>query len=762
MASGLAAGYLGAAPGGAVLGVGTVALLANAGRARAWGVACAAIGIRLLLAVSAERADARAWSALATAGESRPVQATIAIDATYPGRDDRWSARGTLSGCPRPCGGAAVTWRGRGDPRPERGERWRVAGRLAPDRPRVAPGSRFPPPGLGPGSRRGVLEDARPLARVGERAPLLATAERHLRARIGARFEPPLDGLVVALLLGDRRELDADLIDAFATTGTLHLLAVSGLHVGFLVGLLAFGLGGLRGRPRLRAAAIVVPLAGYAALVGARPSVVRATTMVALVLWSRAGERRVSTWQVWGAAAAGLLAWRPLDLFGLGYALSFGSVAGLIAFGGPVGRWLAGLPSDRAAAGPLRVLASGLAATCAATVGTLAVQAAAFGWTAPIGFALNPVAVPLAGLGVPLAWLAMLVDAVGVEALAGPLAAATAALLGGLAALALGAASLAGVWVPGPAGWGAVAGAGLAAAGLLLRRRPAGAGLVASLAVAVAIAARPPEPPGWRVTWLDVGQGDAIVIGFPDGATWLVDAGPADPSGDAGLRVAVPYVRRTGIRTVDRLVITHPDLDHVGGARSVVRGVRVGRIASASPVSDARAWLSLLAARGAWGTPPVETLRAGDRRVAGGVSIDVLHPAPGWVPRDPYGSRIPPNEGSIVLLMSWRRCRLLLTGDLGRPAEEHLVETLGDSLRAGLLHVGHHGSRHSSTAGFLARVRPVHAVVSAGSRNRFGHPHPDVLERLSAVGARVHRTDRHGTVTARCAADGWRVDPAGP
>lgn len=760
--AGLGVGYLGDAIGAVALAIGTTALLARPGRARAWGLACGAIGVRLVFAVSAEQADARAWSALAAAGETRPIQATIEVDAVRDGRDDRWSARGTLSRCPRPCDGGSVAWSGRGRARPEPGERWRVSGRLVPDRPRVVPGSRFPPAGLGPGSRRGFLEDVRLLAPAGERAPLLSTAEEHLRSRIAARFDAPLDGLVVALLLGDRRGLEGELVDAFAATGTLHLLAVSGLHVGFLAGLLAFGLGGLRDRPRLRAGAIVLPLVGYAALVGARPSVVRATTMVALVLWARAGERRVSTWQVLGAAAVGLLAWRPRDLFGLGWVLSFGSVAGLLAFGGPVGRWIAGLPSDSVVARPARLLASGLAATTAATAGTLGVQAAAFGWTAPVGFALNPVAVPLAGLGVPLAWLAMLADATGVEAAAGPLSAATEWLLGGLAALALAISSRSGVWVPGPSGWAAVAVSGLVAAALLLRRRPAAAGMVAGVALAVAIAARPPEPPGWRVVWLDVGQGDAIVVSFPDGTAWLVDAGPADPYGDAGRRVVVPYLRRAGIRELDRLVITHPDLDHVGGARSVVRGVRVARLSSTGPVSDARAWLSLLAARGASGEPVVDVLRAGERLAAGGVSIDVLHPGPEWVPRDPYASRIPENEGSIVLLMSWRRCRLLLTGDLGRPGEAHLVEELGDSLEAGLLHVGHHGSRHSSTAGFLARVRPLDAVVSAGSRNRFGHPHPDALGRLAAVGARVHRTDRRGTVTARCGRDGWRVDPGDP
>ena len=755
--AGLTAGYLGTLAGASALAFGTAASGAIAGRCRAWAIVGAVVGARLLLSVAVERADARTWSALAEEGESRPVHAVVGVESVREGREDRWSARGTLAGCARPCAGAGIRWSGRGAPEPEVGERWRLSGRLLADRPRSVAGSRFPPVGLGPGARRGVLEDVRLLTRVGERTPLLSTVEEHLRRRVSARFGRPVDALVVALLLGDRRGLDAELVDAFATTGTLHLLAVSGLHVGFLAGLLAFGLGAVRGRPRLRAWAIVVPLVGYAALVGARPSVVRATAMVGLILWARAGERRISAWQAWGAAAVGILAWRPLDLFSLGYTLSFGSVAGLIAFGGPVGRWIAGLPGAEATSPPARLLVSGLAATTAATAGTLAVQAAAFGSTAPAGFALNPVAVPMVGLGVPLAWITMIADATGLESVGGPLASASEALLGGLATLVLVAASNFGVWVPGPAGWSVVAATGLAAAGLLARRRPGYAALVGSLSVGVAIAARPPEPPGWSVTWLDVGQGDAVVSSFPDGTTWLVDAGPSDPYGDAGQRVVVPDLRRTGVREIDRLAITHPDLDHVGGARSVVRGVRVRRLATTGPVSDARAWLTLLTARGGGKGPGVERFVAGDRLQVGGVSVDVLHPDPAWLPRDPYAASIPENEGSLVLLMSWRGCRLLLTGDLGRPGEAHLVQSLGDSLRADLLHVGHHGSRHSSTAAFLARVRPARAVVSAGRRNRFGHPHPDVVARLKERGAEIHRTDRDGSVVARCSPDGWRV-----
>jgi competence protein ComEC len=251
------------------------------------------------------------------------------------------------------------------------------------------------------------------------------------------------------------------------------------------------------------------------------------------------------------------------------------------------------------------------------------------------------------------------------------------------------------------------------------------------------------------------------VIHFPDGATWLVDAGPADPFGDAGRRWVLPYLRRHGVRRLERLVTTHPDLDHVGGATSVIRGIGVTTWSSAGPIDDGPAWLDLIAAEGPAGVPRAERLLAGARLTQGGAAIDVLHPPASWVAADPYAARLTPNEASIVLLVRWRECRALLTGDLGRPGEDALVRALGDSLQSDLLHAGHHGSRHSSSGAFLSRVRPRHVVVSAGSGNRHGHPHADALERIARVGAVIWRTDRQGAVTARCEPRGWHLS-SGP
>jgi competence protein ComEC len=677
----------------------------------------------------------------------------VRLEAVRELRAGQWSIRGRIDGCDRPCRGAEARFVWRGEGPPVAGERWLVSGRLLPEPLRAPPGSRYPPPGLGPAARSGVLEEPRLLERGPPPKGPAAAFDSWIRSRLAARYGSELAPLAVALVLGDRREIDPALADAFALTGTLHLLAVSGLHVGFLAALLAIALSLARLSPSARAAWTALALGSYASLVGARPSVVRAAVMAGLALTSRAGERDVSAWQWWGVAACAMLAWRPADVFDLGFALSFGSVGGLLALVGPLERTLQA--GDRGLF--FRWVTAGLVATTAASAGTLIVQSASFGWIAPAGFLVNPIAVPLCGVALPLVWIGLALDVALPEAVAAPPASAAGAALGALCLLVSHAARVGGAWVPGPAGWAATSLAGLAGAVLLLRRHPGAGALVAGAAVALALASRAPRPPVWEVTWLDVGQGDAIAIRFPDDATWLVDAGPGWGGGDEGRRTVVPWLRRHGVRSLEWLVTTHPDLDHIGGARSVLAGVPVRRWGSGGPVAGSDAYLDLVSHAGSGRLPPAELLRAGRRLAQGGVSIDVLHPSDEWVPRDPYASRIPSNEGSAVLLMSAGACRLLLTGDLGSPGEAALIAALGDSLRAEILHVGHHGSRHSSSAPFLAAVRPRIAIVSAGAGNRYGHPHPDALARLARVGAVVHRTDRLGAITARCTPAGWRV-----
>jgi competence protein ComEC len=223
----------------------------------------------------------------------------------------------------------------------------------------------------------------------------------------------------------------------------------------------------------------------------------------------------------------------------------------------------------------------------------------------------------------------------------------------------------------------------------------------------------------------------------------LYDAGPAfGPDSDSGERLVAPYLRAIGVARLDAMIVTHNDTDHSGGAASVVGNFEVD------------AFYSSLGAR-----HPLQGLVPAPRRcLAGqswewdGVRFEMLHPAPA-----DYAARRA-NHLSCVLRVAAAGGSMLLTGDIERAAEASLLARGPAALRADVLLMPHHGSRSSSSAEFLAAVRPVAAIAPAGYRNRFGHPEAGVLERYRAAGARVLRTDRDGAVSARLGAAGVALE----
>lgn len=256
------------------------------------------------------------------------------------------------------------------------------------------------------------------------------------------------------------------------------------------------------------------------------------------------------------------------------------------------------------------------------------------------------------------------------------------------------------------------------------------------------------------LTFLDVGQGDAVVIAFPGGRLMMVDSGgdlrfqTAAENGDEGepfiedrLGIAeaavLPYLWHRGIDRLDWIVASHGDTDHVGGFRDLVRNMEVGEAWQAP--GEQGEFTGAMRAAGI----PVRELGAGCRMEIDGVLVEAL--AGGG----------PGNNGSLVLRLSWKGRSVLLTGDIEREAERGLIGA-GIDLRAEVLKVAHHGSRTSSTAEFLDRVGPERAIISAGFANPYGHPHEEVVERLRQRGIRVDETSRVGAVTLSTGGEGWR------
>ncbi len=631
-----------------------------------------------------------------------------------------------------------------------RGARVRLWSRISEPRPPRNPGGRA-------GRGRLVLFGSTKtglLVREIEPGSRFWNAVRATRARVRERLlastlSRDAAGVVAAVLIGDRALVSAEVERSFRDAGTLHLMAVSGLHVGMLA-LLIRGAAVFLGvrRPRIALALLLAALPLYAALCGGRPSVVRAVLMVGVLSLGLRRGLSGNALNGLGLAALGLLAHSPGNAFDAGFQLSFGATLAILAVLRP------GDPSESSwdreprhrtlLLGPIRV-------TLAAQLATLPIVLWHFGRVVLGGVLLSAPAAVLAGpvLGLGIGWLFLGDLPLLGDATERALGAAAEALI---AVSRLGAQVPFGAFVAAtPGSWWFFAwfAGALFVLGWRGRRRLVPAGFLAAL-VLVALPLREPADGSLRLTALDVGMGDALVLGLPAGGAVLVDAGTAFDSFDAGERVVVPSLAELGYRRLRAVAVTHGDLDHVGGLAAVLREFPVDAVweGRATVADDRPAVLRLRRERERRGIP-LRELRAGQRFALGGARFRVLLAGDAGAERAARG-----NDRSLVLLVEFAGRRLLLTGDIGEFSERILLERHGRSLGAEVLKVGHHGSRFSTIPAFLAAVAPRVALVTARADRRRRLPDDGVLARLRSRGAAVFRTDHDGAITVRVAPDG--------
>ncbi|HEX6254324.1 MAG TPA: ComEC/Rec2 family competence protein [Euzebyales bacterium] len=596
----------------------------------------------------------------------------------------------------------------------------------------------------------GVSVSLRPRAPpVARPAPWLLAHTTVLRTRAGAAFDAALPSGRAALLggivLGSRDRVDDDIL---RDAGLSHLVVVSGRHVAVvLAGVLALSVAcgiGHRGRHRLA----LTMLWWFVLVTRWQPSVLRAAVMATLMLAAAsAGRGRQSTHSL-AVTVAVLLLCDPLLGRQMGFALSVLATAGVLSVVGSVG-------GERRRRGRIAVRA-----TIAAQITTAPVVLSAVG-TVPLGAVpANLVAAPAATIAQVVGLVAAAVAAVPapgahvaatwVARAAGPalaLVQSTASLFAGwpqaTARHVLGAVLLsAGVWTT--ARWGPLASRA--------RHRIAVVAVVTAWLVTVVVPWIVPAsaPDHLRLTALDVGQGDALLVESPGGtagvARMLVDGGPEPDVLDAALRA-----RR--IRSLTAVVLTHGDHDHAGGLARVLRRARVGALMI--PAGDPQLRDAASSARDALdvaqreGVPVIE-VAAGRQFVIGDATVEVLAPPPVALPGTDRNSR------SIVLRVVGPHGSMLLTGDADESAQLRLLRGPA-ALRADVLKVPHHGGA-TNAVGFLDAVAARVAVVSVGAGNGYGHPHPDTVDDLAPVP--LWRTDRHGALTVTLTPAGPVVQPA--
>lgn len=543
--------------------------------------------------------------------------------------------------------------------------------------------------------------------------------------------------LARGFVLGEDEAIDPATEEDFRRAGLSHLLAVSGQNVALLALLAMPLLAALGMSLRVRLLWVLGLIALYVLLAGAGPSIQRAGVMGALSVLALLAGRRSSRLYALAVAAVVTLAIDPGIGADVGWQLSFAAVLGILALAQPLCRWLVA----QGLRGPLgRVLAEGAAMTIAATVATAPLIAFHFGELSTTTLVANLLALPAVA---PAMWLGMLAAAAGqVPGLPlGSLNQLNALLLAYIAQVAS--------WCGRPE-WALVhlrlGFAGMTAAYLglvfaavllpwLVRRRgiarlgrPLPAVVLAMLALLLADLGgngRGTVPAtGLRVTFLDVGQGDAILLQPAGAVPVLVDGGP--PGSGLAEKLAAAGVERLGA-----VVVTHDQSDHAGGVEELLGRVPVGRFVYAAASRELRA-----TAAGA-GAAPLR-LAAGSALRTGGLRLEAI-----WPPRELLGSGgggEDPNRRSLVLLARWRDFSLLLSAD----AESEAAPL--DPGPVDVLKVAHHGSEDAGLDALLGRIDPALAVISVGDRNAYGHPAPTTLRTLATHGVRTLRTDLDGGV----------------
>ncbi|MGA1359934.1 MAG: DNA internalization-related competence protein ComEC/Rec2 [Gemmatimonadaceae bacterium] len=589
------------------------------------------------------------------------------------------------------------------------------------------------------GSDRGLLLREAQLTVVRGPGPL-DRWRNQVAATLDRRFGP--DGPAArALLIADTRGLSPELRDRYADAGLVHILSISGLHVAIVGGALLLLFQAVRLPLTAARLAAVGTAVLYVLAIGAPPPAARSVTLFAATTLAQLRQRPVSPWGTFALAAVVPLA-ELRTVLDLGWQLSVSGYAAIIV-AGRLGRRI-----PRGWAGWRRTVAKELVTGVLASLATAALVTWHFGRLSLIAPLSNLVVGPVIALLQPTLFLVMVLP----DALGAPFVVdAARPLLRAMDGIARGAAGVPGAVIDvapsATTAWlvavltGAVLVAGWA-------RRPMRWILLALSAGALMVWL--PDGPvldrGARRTeihLLDVGQGDAIAIRSPRGRWALIDAGRAWSGGDAGRSTIVPHLRRRG-GPLALLVLTHPHADHLGGAASVARALRPAVVYDAGFVLGQPGYRELLATFAARRIP-WRRVRPGTTHELDGIALDFLAPDSAWA-----AARDDPNEASTVVRLRVGAHRFLFMGDAEAGEEGWLLDHLGpEPLHATVLKVGHHGSRTSTSAPFLAAVRPRLALVSVGANNGYGHPHPEVMRRLAAQGATVLRTDQLGTVILR-------------
>ena len=559
-------------------------------------------------------------------------------------------------------------------------------------------------------------------------------------------------GLVKAMLIGEKWALPSQITEEFRDTGIAHILAISGLHIGFIILLLTWLTNSLKLSPKAAFLVQGMVLGFYCLLVGGSPSVIRASIMGIIILGGRVVGRKPEPINSLFLAAFIVLLINPLDLYEIGFQLSFCATAGIILYAKPISVKLQLVP---------RVIADSLAVMLSAQIGTWPLLAYHFNVFSPIGIVANLILVPIAGTIVTLGSILLVVAAI--------LPILT-RFLGWWLWIICHVLIDANSWLS-SFSWSVLK---VASPGLLFLlgyyaiffilseerprwiKKPVVLSGTLALVVFILIIMRPIFDNDLKIVFVDVGQGDCIYIRSPDGKHILVDGGgmPTEMTDyDIGAQVVVPFLLKNGVKKLDAVVMSHAHDDHMGGLLSVIEDLEVGTFMEYPPREQSIQYQDL---RNLVDNKGIERLVAENGqtyKIGKDMFLDILYPV---TDTEILNRLYKQNENNLSLVIRVR-CQdtsILLTGDIEGDVESYLTDVWKQNVS--LLKVAHHGSRTSSTEEWIDVLGPDIAVIQCG-KNNFGHPDPTVVQRFEERGVQVFRNDKDGAVTLRYNEGKWYI-----
>lgn len=553
---------------------------------------------------------------------------------------------------------------------------------------------------------------------------------------------------LIGLLLGDRTDISEEIKNAFTNTGTIHVLAVSGSHVILVVAIVYIILGVFRFPNKPKILLTIVALVYYTFLTGAAPSIVRASTMAAIVLIGKLLEQKTDAYNVLGLSAVVMLVYDPKQLFDVGFQLSFAAVFSMVYFYPKLNTAVKHIPEPLEEFKLLTPVWQMFALSLAAQIGTIPFSAYYFEKVSLVSLFANLLVVPLVGIIVTIGLTGAVLG--------------TAALLFAelfsevnsiLAWFTLTLVKLAeqvpyAVVDTATFGWRETVLYSAVVAWIFnFNNRSVQKKIVFFTLlfanVVVFVSFYNDKEKQMTVTFLDVGQGDAAVIQLPDGKTIVVDGGPISHSSNAGEKIVAPFLRRIGVSSIDVLITTHPHADHLGGVPYVLKHFTVQQTIDANQRLNSKLFYEY---------DQLEqnisqiTARAGMVHSVGNARLYFLHPTRQFIDDDSSDGFSNINESSVVFKLQYGNISFLFMGDAEVESEHHLQQVYGDFLDCDVLKAGHHGSSTSSTEELVASARPEYVVISVARFNKFKHPSRRVIERFTAAGAMVYRTDAAGAI----------------